>query len=93
MLGTYYRLQKKTGKDFSPYKGQGKEYNACMKVSITKELYEAFVKEARDKYKAWKESVAYNKKNFRKCRKCGASKRIGKPCVICEEIKKHEKKK
>lgn len=87
MLGTYYHRIPKTGKDFSPYKGIGKEYGACMKTTISKELYDAFIKEAKKKHKEWKESG----KGFRKCRKCGAQKRVGKPCVICAEIKKRSK--
>lgn len=70
-------------KNLKHYKGIGQEYHACQKSSISKELYDAFVKEAKANQKTVDEIQAYRKKHYRKCRSCGCEKHIGKPCEIC----------
>ena len=70
-------------KNLKHYKGIGQEYNACQKSTISKELYDAFVKEAKANQKEVDKIQAYRKKHFRKCRSCGCDKRIGKPCDVC----------
>ena len=91
-LGVYHDLipfkhLKRGVKNLKHYKGIGQEYNACQKISISKGLYSAFIKEAKANQNRIDKSLAEKKKYFRKCRVCGSSKRIGKPCVICAKIK------
>ena len=94
MIGVYHEFtfdqvrRSKTGRAT----GTGKDYSACSESLISKTFYNAFMKE-REAIKArYDKAIAFNKKNFRKCPVCKCSKRIGKPCKICEEMKNESKK-
>ena len=47
-LGTYHNI---SSCDNPPYKGNGSEYQGVQRIPISKETYEALLKEAKDKHK------------------------------------------
>jgi len=65
MLGTYYERisfkQLSRLRNQKHYKGEGREYNGCHKMAISKELYEAFIKEAKKNHKRCKDNEVYRK--------------------------------
>jgi hypothetical protein len=46
-LGTYHELREIQPKSEKKYSGAGREYNAVQRIRISKELYRAFMEEAK----------------------------------------------